>query len=637
MQNGFVKVAAAVPEIVVGDVRHNLEEIVKLAGECCKEGAKVVVFPELCVTGDTCGDLFTQDLLLKEAMSGLVSLAERTKGLDALLFVGLPVAHLGNLYNVAAALCHGKILGLVPKTFLPDGGGSCEGRYFAPGMQETMEVTIPEQGRVPMGTKMLFCCTELPALAVAAELCEDLWAPQAPGVAHALAGATVLVNLAADAETTGRDLYRRNMVCDQSARLFAGYIYANAGEGESTSDAVYSGHSLIAENGTLLAESERFYNGRILTEIDVEKLVSERRKSNTFVPARAGYTEVPFTLEVAETALTRVVEASPFVPADPVMREKRCAEIFKIQSQALKKRLKHTGAECAVVGISGGLDSTMALLVTVQAFDLLGIGRDHVIAVTMPGFGTTDRTYDNAVNLIKALGATFMEVDIKDAVRVHFRDIGQEESVHDVTYENSQARERTQILMDIANRKGGLVVGTGDLSELALGWATYNGDHMSMYGVNASVPKTLMRHLVRYVADTCGNDELAKTLLDVLDTPVSPELLPPKEGEISQKTEDIVGPYELHDFYLYQVLRYGFAPAKIYRLACYAFAGIYEKDVILKWEKIFFRRFFTQQYKRSCQPDGPKVGSVSVSPKGDLRMPSDASARMWSEELESLG
>ena len=495
-------------------------------------------------------------------------------------------------------------------------------------------MTLLDGSEVLVDREQLFVCEQMNKLKIGVELCEDLWTPNPPSIAHALAGADVIVNLSASNEITGKSAYRKELVCGQSARLVSAYIYASAGEGESTQDLVFSGHNLIAENGRLLAESKRFGYGVIYTEIDVEKLIAERRRMTTFA-TQDGYAETSFELEPEETKLTRYIDPAPFVPGNKDERDKRCDEILMIQAMGLKKRLEHTGAG-AVVGISGGLDSTLALLVTVRAFDLLGKDRKGITAVTMPGFGTTDRTYDNAVNLIRCLGAEFVEVDIKNAVNVHFADIGQDDSVHDVTYENSQARERTQILMDIANKKNALVIGTGDLSELALGWATYNGDHMSMYAVNASVPKTLVRHLVRYYADTCGDELLEKTLLDVLDTPVSPELLPPEDGKISQKTEDLVGPYELHDFFLYYMLRFGFAPAKIYRLAQIAFRDTYEDAFILKWLKTFYRRFFAQQFKRSCLPDGPKVGSVAVSPRGDLRMPSDACYTIWRDEAEAL-
>ena len=478
----------------------------------------------------------------------------------------------------------------------------------------------------------------MPECRIGVEICEDLWVASPPSISHALRGANLIVNLSASDEITGKDRYRESLVSGQSARLLCGYVYASAGEGESTQDVVYSGHNMIAENGTLLAQARRFANESIYSEIDIQKLNAERRRMSTFACEGECEHVIFFDLTRQETELSRKIDPAPFVPGKEEERRKRCEEILYIQSMGLKKRLEHTGCKCAVIGISGGLDSTLALLVTVRAFDLAGIPRKGIKAVTMPGFGTTDRTYENAVNLIQCLGADFKEINIAEAVRVHFRDIGHEESVHDVTYENGQARERTQILMDIANKENGMVIGTGDMSELALGWATYNGDHMSMYGVNVSVPKTLVRHLVQYCADSCkpGEEKLKDTLKDVLDTPVSPELLPPEEGKISQKTEDIVGPYELHDFFLYHMLRSGFGPRKIYRLAKKAFAGMYEDEVIIKWLKIFVRRFFSQQFKRSCLPDGPKVGSVAVSPRGDLRMPSDASGSLWLGQAEEL-
>lgn len=637
MKQGFVKVAAVTPKIRVADTRYNAEQICDGIRKAAAQGAKVIVFPELCITGYTCGDLFLQEKLLLEAKEALFKIAGFTKDFDSVVFVGLPFAYRGKLYNVAAAISRGEILGLVPKVYLPNYNEFYEARHFYRGMEQPVEAELSENRKVPMGTRLLFGCKEMPDFVIAAEICEDLWTPEPPSIRHARNGASLIVNLSASDETTGKDIYRRELVGGQSARLLCGYLYASAGDGESTQDVVYSGHSLIAENGRILKEARRFTNEIICTEIDVQRIMTERRRMTTFETLTDEYCLIPFSLQIEETELTREIDPMPFVPHSKRDREKRCNEILLIQAMGLKKRLEHTNCKTAVVGISGGLDSTLALLVTVRAFDALGIGHRNIKAVTMPGFGTTDRTYDNAVQLIRSLGADFMEVDIKEAVTVHFKDISQDAAVHDVTYENSQARERTQILMDIANKTGGMVIGTGDLSELALGWATYNGDHMSMYAVNASVPKTLVRHLVRYYADTCGDEELKKVLLDVLDTPVSPELLPPEDGKISQKTEDIVGPYELHDFFLYNMLRQGYAPAKVYRLAKVAFAGNYDDTVILKWLKTFYRRFFSQQFKRSCLPDGPKVGSVAVSPRGDLRMPSDASARIWLEELEQLG
>lgn len=635
MRHGFVKAAAVTPKIKVADTAYNADIICDSIAEAAAGGAKIIVLPELCLTGYSCGDLFWQDRLISGAREGLAKIAAFTAYMDAVIFVGMPLAHNGKLYNVAAVLNYGEILGFVPKTYIPNYNEFYEGRHFTAAPTEPAEIEF--DGKVVyMGTRMLFCCKQMPDLVLAAEICEDLWTPEPPGIRHARNGATVLVNLSASNEVTGKDVYRRDLVKGQSARLVCGYVYASAGEGESTQDLVYSGHNLIAENGHLLKESPRFASGIICSELDVSRLVCDRRRMSTYQMREDGYLRAEFSLNEEETKLTRCIDPMPFVPADKSGRDKRCDEILCMQAVGLKKRLAHTGCTAAVVGISGGLDSALALLVTVRAFDMLGLSHENIKAVTMPGFGTTDRTYDNAVGLVKSLGAELIEVNITEAVGVHFRDIGQDATVHDVTYENSQARERTQILMDIANRLGGLVVGTGDLSELALGWATYNGDHMSMYAVNASVPKTLVRHLVRFYADGCADEALKQVLYDVLDTPVSPELLPPEDGKISQKTEDIVGPYELHDFYLYNVLRHGFAPDKVYRLAKAAFAGAYDDAVILKWLKVFYRRFFAQQFKRSCLPDGPKVGSVAVSPRGDLRMPSDACAAIWLSELERL-
>ena len=638
MNYGFVKTAVVTPKIRVADVTHNGAEIEKLMIEASKAGARIIVFPELCLTGYTCGDLFSQELLIAGAKKELVRLLEISKNVSGLVFVGLPWEHRGKLYNVAAAFESGQLLGIVPKSFLPNSSEFYEARNFTPG-KKGYEYIDFEGELVPFGTSLLFTCENIKNLVVAAEICEDLWTANPPSVSHALHGANVIVNLSASDETTGKSEYRKQLISNQSARLFCAYLYASAGEGESTTDLVFGGHNLIAENGTILAESERFKSGITYGDVDVERLTGERRRSTTFVtenPVDDGYLEIDFELEDAPYLLTRFIDPAPFVPSDQKKWEERCEEILAIQAMGLKKRLEHTNCNHAIVGISGGLDSTLALVVTALAFDFLGKPRSCITAVTMPCFGTTDRTYKNACELTRRLGAEILEVDIKNAVRVHFSDIGQDENTHDVTYENSQARERTQVLMDIANKLGGMVIGTGDMSELALGWATYNGDHMSMYGVNASVPKTLVRHLVRYYADSCGDEKLSEILLDVLDTPVSPELLPPKDGEIAQKTEDIVGPYELHDFFLYYILRFGFAPAKIYLLAQAAFAGVYEKAVIKKWLQTFYRRFFSQQFKRSCLPDGPKVGSVSVSPRGDLRMPSDASVRIWMDEIEHL-
>lgn len=638
MNYGFVKTAAVTPKIKVADVAYNGAEVEKLMKEASEAGARIIVFPELCLTGYTCGDLFSQELLITSAREELVRLLKVSESVPGLIFVGLPLEHRGKLYNVTAAMESGQLLGIVPKSFLPNNAEFYEARNFTPG-KKGYEYIDFEGELVPFGTSLLFTCEDMKSLVVAAEICEDLWNANPPSVSHAIHGANVIVNLSASDETTGKSIYRRQLVSNQSARLFCAYLYASAGEGESTTDLVFGGHNIIAEYGTILAESERFKPGITYADVDIERLVGDRRKSATFVtenPVDSDYLEIDFELKEAPLMLTRWIDPAPFVPKDKKRWEERCEEILAIQAMGLKKRLEHTDCNHAVVGISGGLDSTLALLVTALAFDFLGKPRSCITAVTMPCFGTTDRTYNNACELTKRLGAELMEVDIKEAVRTHFKDIGQDENDHDVTYENSQARERTQVLMDIANKLGGMVIGTGDMSELALGWATYNGDHMSMYGVNASVPKTLVRHLVRYYADTCKDEKLSEILLDVLDTPVSPELLPPKDGEIAQKTEDIVGPYELHDFFLYYILRFGFAPAKIYMLAQSAFAGVYEKATIKKWLQTFYRRFFSQQFKRSCLPDGPKVGSVSVSPRGDLRMPSDACAALWLAETEKL-
>ena len=635
MKDGFIKVAALTPKIRVADCDYNAAKICLMIDEAWKEGAKIMVFPELCITGYTCADLFWQEALLKEAKHELYHIMMHSREKEALIFVGLPWEKDGKLYNVAAAICNGRLLGLVPKRYLPNYNEFYEQRHFTAGSPEVDWVEV-NGVPVPFGMNQLFCCKEMEGLTVAAELCEDLWTPTPPSVNHALAGATVIVNLSASDEATGKGEYRRMLVSSQSARLLCGYIYTSAGEGESTQDLIFGGHNIIAENGRVLEESRRFGHEAIYSELDIHRLIAERRRMTTFETNTEGYEKTAFHLNPCRTELTRKFDPAPFVPSGKADREKRCEEILMMQAMGLKKRMEHTGSKHVVVGISGGLDSTLALLVMTKTCDLLGMERSAITAVTMPGFGTTDRTYQNACELTRGLGAELLEVDIRPAVNQHFKDIGHDSSIHDVTYENSQARERTQILMDLANKKGGLLIGTGDMSELALGWATYNGDHMSMYGVNCSVPKTLVRHLVRYYADTCGDEKISAILYDVLDTPVSPELLPPENGKISQKTEDLVGPYELHDFFLYYVMRFGYAPSKIYRVACYAFAGVYDPETILKWLTTFYRRFFAQQFKRSCLPDGPKVGSVAVSPRGDLRMPSDASRNVWMNDLEKL-
>ncbi len=631
MKDGFIKVAAATPKIKVADPAYNTEEILKIIDETEKNGASILVFSELTISGYTCGDLFLQQPLLTECKNQLLRIVKATENKSMLVVVGCPIVIKQKLYNCAVVISDGSILGIVPKTHLPNYSEFYELRHFTSGEGLEEDLWFGEEfGYVNVAVNQLFKCKEIPELVVACEICEDLWVPLPPSTYHAMAGATVICNPSASVETTTKESYRRSLVSNQSARLLAAYIYADAGEGESTQDVVYSGHHLICENGSVLAEAKRFTNEIIYADIDVQKLAAERRKMTSFPGGQTDeYFEQEFSLEVKETKITRTFPKAPFVPDNQDERDKRCDEILSLQSMGLKKRLEHTNCKHAVVGISGGLDSTLAVLVTARAFDLLDIPRENLICVTMPCFGTTDRTYQNAVSLIKELGATLKEVRIEKAVRQHFADIGHDENNHDVTYENSQARERTQILMDMANQYNGMVIGTGDMSELALGWATYNGDHMSMYAVNCSVPKTLVRYLVLYYAETTENKKLSEVLMDVLDTPVSPELLPPVDGVISQKTEDLVGPYELHDFFLYYMLRFGFPKAKLYRMAKQTFDGVYDDETIKKWLDKFYWRFFSQQFKRSCLPDGPKVGSVAVSPRGDLRMPSDASPTAW--------
>ena len=625
MKDGFIKVAAATPKIKVADPVYNTEEILKIIDETEKKGASILVFSELTISGYTCGDLFLQQPLLTECKNQLLRIVKATKKKDMLVVVGCPIIVNQKLYNCAVVINQGEILGIVPKTHLPNYSEFYELRHFTSGEGLDEMVMIGEE-YITVCANQVFTCENIPELVIACEICEDLWVPLPPSTYHAMAGATVICNPSASVETTTKESYRRSLVSNQSARLLAAYIYADAGEGESTQDVVYSGHHLICENGSVLAEAKRFTNEIIYADIDVQKLAAERRKMTSFPGGKVGdYIEQTFSLKIKENKITRTFPKAPFVPDNQDERDKRCDEILSLQSMGLKKRLEHTNCKHAVVGISGGLDSTLAVLVTARAFDLLDIPRENLICVTMPCFGTTDRTYQNAVSLIKELGATLKEVRIEKAVRQHFADIGHDENNHDVTYENSQARERTQILMDMANQYNGMVIGTGDMSELALGWATYNGDHMSMYAVNCSVPKTLVRYLVLYYAETTENKKLSEVLMDVLDTPVSPELLPPVDGVISQKTEDLVGPYELHDFFLYYMLRFGFPKAKLYRMAKQTFDGVYDDETIKKWLDKFYWRFFSQQFKRSCLPDGPKVGSVAVSPRGDLRMPSDAS------------
>ncbi len=641
MKHGLLRVGAATPVIRVADCEYNTAKIIELIEKGQQQGIKLLVFPELCVTGYTCGDLFLQDTLLAGAALSVKQIVDFTEGRELLVVVGFPYSAEGRLYNTAAVIQGGKLLGLVPKMNIPNYTEFYEARHFDAGFKEPVNVDFYGE-KVPFGSSIIFRCTDMAEFILGVEICEDLWVPQSPSIEHCIAGATVIANVSASDELTGKDVYRRELVKSHSAKLICGYLYSDAGEGESTTDVVFAGHNLIVENGAVLAESNMFEAGIIFSELDLGRLKSERRRMNTYYRHSVlPYKIIDFSFagesgELPELSITRDIDPAPFVPSAKADRDKRCKDILSIQAVGLKTRLKHTGIKCVVVGISGGLDSTLALLVAYRAFELLDLDKKGIIAITMPCFGTTDRTYRNAITLADCLGVTLMEIPIKEAVELHFRDIGHDPAIHDLTYENSQARERTQVLMDIAGKHNGFVVGTGDMSELALGWATYNGDHMSMYGVNASVPKTLVRYLVAYYADTVEDIRLREVLTDVLDTPVSPELLPPDGEEISQRTEDIVGPYELHDFFLYYVLRFGFSPAKIYRFAKKAFEGCYQEEEILKWLKVFYRRFFSQQFKRSCLPDGPKVGSVSVSPRGDLRMPSDASARLWMKELEEL-
>ncbi len=680
---GFLRAAAATPEIRVADPAFNIEAIYAQQQEAERAGASLLVFPELAVTAYTCGELFHQRTLMTAAKTALDTLLDRTKNSHMLIVLGFPLEYCGKLYNTAAILQRGRVLAFIPKKHLPNYTEFYEARWFTPGEERVRTITYEnavsrESYSVPFGMNILISAADAPDFVLGCELCEDAWVALPPATRHAMAGATVIANCSASDEIVGKDSYRRALIAQASARLTAAYVYANAGEGESSQDLIFGGQNLICENGTVLAESERFQTGVQYADLDLQRMHQERlRLSTCEVRENADYSYLTVCLgdsaaavsgEAAEQTekladlqhsagkLQRFVDPHPFVPGNPLERAKRCEEILTMQAMGLKKRLQHIGCKTAVIGISGGLDSTLALLVTARAFDLLEIPRENILSVTMPAFGTTDRTYNNAVLLTKRLGASLREINIKAAVLQHFQDLGHDPENHNVTYENSQARERTQLLMDLANEAGGIVIGTGDLSELALGWATYNGDHMSMYAVNVGVPKTLVRHLVQYVSDTTGDAALASVLRDVLATPVSPELLPPTAGgKISQKTEDLVGPYELHDFFLYQILRFGFSPRRVLLLALRAFSAenlrlgqvepqqdeslnvhLYEAETILKWLRKFYWRFFSQQFKRSCLPDGPKVGSVAVSPRGDLRMPSDAAVSAWIRELEAL-
>lgn len=646
MQNGFIKVAAAIPSVKVADCSYNVQQIESLIAMAEGKGVEVIVLPELCITGYTCQDLFKQTLLLEQAETSVLMLLDFTRKLDIISIVGVPVVVGDLLLNCAAVIQKGDLLGLVPKTYLPNYSEFYEKRWFASSQDlQPSEIRFAGNKIVVTPQPTLFRTCDGAMFGV--EICEDVWAPVPPSCNLALSGADIIFNLSASDELIGKHDYLKGLLAQQSARMISGYVYSGCGFGESTQDVVYGGNAIAYENGQLLAESERFAldSQLIITQIDVEKIRNERRTNSTYINAQRGHDSRivnAHTVMPRDFELIRDVDPHPFIPKTDDM-EKSCDEIFSIQVAGLAKRLVHTGCKTVVVGISGGLDSTLALLVCVRTFDKLQLSRKGIVGVTMPGFGTTDRTYNNAVNLMKSLGITLREISIADAVKQHFNDIGHDINVHDVTYENSQARERTQILMDLSNQLGALVIGTGDLSELALGWATYNGDHMSMYGVNAGVPKTLIKYLVKFVAMSEDSDETRSILLDIIDTPISPELIPADEaGNITQKTEDLVGPYELHDFFLYHIIRFGYRPSKIFMLARKAFDGsnpeapFYDDETIKKWLTIFLRRFFNQQFKRSCLPDGPKVGSVSLSPRGDWRMPSDASSALWLKECEQI-
>ena len=633
MRDGFIKVAAASPSLKVGNPSFNKERIIDLMTEADRKGVKVLVFPELSITGYTAGDLFFQSALLESATEALLEIAEASAALDVLSFVGYPLRYNGKLYNTAAAVKGGRILAFVAKRNLPNYSEFYEERWFTPSPKENL-VLESEDGDILFGSRIIFSASFPSSLKIAAEICEDLWVPDPPSTHHAAAGATVLVNLSASDEIIGKSEYRRSLVSGQAARTVSAYIYADASEGESTTDMVFTGSNVISENGTILASVEYSCDSLLITEVDTDRLERERAARNTYMTEEDGYDYIDIEFDEEETLLTRPIDPHPFVPSDEDRRRERCEKILTLQALGLKRRLSHTKCRKVVVGLSGGLDSTLALLVAVRAFDMLALDRKGIVAITMPCFGTTGRTKSNAEKLALTEGVDFRTIDIGESVKSHFRDIGQSMDDLSVTFENGQARERTQVLMDVANKEGALVIGTGDLSELALGWATYNGDHMSMYGVNGGVPKTLVRHLVRYVAETTSIKEEAEVLLDILATPVSPELLPARNGEISQVTEDLVGPYELHDFFLYNMVRLSFSPGKIFRLASIAFSGIYDCETIYKWERTFIKRFFQQQFKRSCLPDGPKVGTITLSPRSDWRMPSDGDSEIWLKALD---
>lgn len=641
MNYGFVRVAAAKPRLKVAECRGNTDQILLMMEQAQKRGCSITVFPELCITAYTCGDLFQQQALLLDAEQQLQRVVAASTGSGMVTVVGLPVYIDNQLFNCGVAVQDGKILGVVPKLYIPNYSEFYEQRWFASGRNTLSDHIILCGQRVPFGTDLIFQAEEQREVCFGIELCEDLWVPIPPSSYQAMAGATILLNLSASNEIIGKHEYRRDIVTQQSAKAVAAYVYASAGVDESTTDVVFGGHCLIAEYGILLAETERLTmeEALILADVDVEKLASDRRRNTSFMTIlpEMRFRKIYFTLgEKDFSTLERYIDPHPFVPSNPEKRDSRCSEIFAIQTNGMAKRLRHTKARCAVIGISGGLDSTLALLVAVKAFDMLGMDRKDIIAVTMPGFGTTNETYNNAMQFMQSLHVTIREINIRDACLQHFKDIGHDPAIHDVTYENVQARERTQILMDIANKHGGWVIGTGDLSELALGWSTYNGDHMSMYGVNSGIPKTLVQFLVKWAAEHVVDEAARSVLYRILDTPISPELLPPDaSGAIHQKTEDIIGPYELHDFFLYHVVRYGAQPKKVQYLANHAFGQKYDPQVIFQWLQVFYKRFFSQQFKRSCLPDGPKVGTISLSPRGDWRMPSDAEVESWLRQLDA--
>ncbi len=662
MKYGFLRVALASPSLKVADTLYNTKEIISVLKEADKKDVRLLVFPELTITGYTCQDLFLQDSILKASVKALEEIADESKNLDLMAIVGLPFEKDSCLYNTAAFIYQGQVLALIPKSYIPNYGEFYEQRWFTPYQENNVDFTAisPTLGEVPFGTNIILEDENDPHIKIACEICEDAWVPLSPASIHSLNGATIIANLSASNEIVGKADYRKSLISSLSAKSINAYLYANASHDESSQDLIFSGHSLICQNGQILAEKEPFENEKALLihDIDLQLIEAERIKTKSFAAnatkfKKNNYTRVFFSFEenkldfLKDDGLIYEIQKHPFVPSQNTERAKRCHAVIEMQAEGLAKRLRHINGKSAVIGLSGGLDSTLALLVTSLAFDKCGIPRENILSVTMPCFGTTERTYKNALCLAKEIGSTLKEVNIKKAVLQHFEDIGQDQNIHDVTYENSQARERTQVLMDLANKNNGLVIGTGDLSELALGWCTYNGDHMSMYAVNSSIPKSLVRHLVSYFCDEAkanGKNELHDVLDDILKTPVSPELIPPEDGKISQKTEEIVGPYELHDFILYYVLRRGFSPEKIYYLACKAFLGekaegsesIYTKEIIFKWLKSFYKRFFSQQFKRSCMPDGAKVGSVNLSPRGDWRMPSDASVALYMKELDDL-